>query len=193
MGTAAAVRQGRGAPGGPGLDGLVQQLGQRGPVAGPEKPCRPTRARGIGQRRDPAVHEAVDRGTDGDRMALQQIGNLGRGPAAIEEADALGPLPGRAGQIAAGQQCVQVTVLIVSQLDTEAPRHASLSRNAYPTKPISPDPLSWLHAGRSHGLDRCRRTRSGCPGRCRSPSSARPQRGAAGSSGSRPRVRRAAS
>ncbi|MGW2817910.1 hypothetical protein [Streptomyces sp. NPDC001415] len=77
----------------------------------------------------------MDRGTDGDRTALQQIGNLGRGPAAIEEADALGPLPGVAGQIAAGQQCVRVTALIVSQLDTEAPRHGIPLKERLPNEP----------------------------------------------------------
>ncbi|MEU5348166.1 MULTISPECIES: hypothetical protein [unclassified Streptomyces] len=56
-------------------------------------------------------------------MALQHARDLSNGPALVEEPDTLGALPRVLGQIAAGQQRVQVTALLVGQRDSEDVRH----------------------------------------------------------------------
>lgn len=56
-------------------------------------------------------------------MAHHHSGDLGNGPALIEQPDALGTLPRVLGQITTGQQRVQVTALLIGQHDSEDPRH----------------------------------------------------------------------
>ncbi|GAA2338715.1 hypothetical protein GCM10010431_72660 [Streptomyces kunmingensis] len=72
------VAQARGTPGDPRRGGLIQQLAQCGPVLRAEKPGRTAGSRGIKQSCDPALLKAVDRGPDRDRVAFQQVGDLGR-------------------------------------------------------------------------------------------------------------------
>ncbi|GAA3483040.1 hypothetical protein GCM10018966_075720 [Streptomyces yanii] len=89
-----AVGQCRDGPGDPFRGGDVQQPCQRGAAVVAEHPGWTPRAWGVQQCLDPAVVEAVGRRADRDHVALQQVGDLGGGLAAVEQADALRPLPG---------------------------------------------------------------------------------------------------
>ena len=117
------LAQRRDGPGDAGRRGPVQQSGQRGTIVAAQHLRRAARPRGIGQRPDPAVFEAAGRRANGDHVAFEQVGHLGGGPAPVEQADALRPQSRIAGQIPPRQQFVQLSPLIVSQLDTEDVRH----------------------------------------------------------------------